>query len=52
MWTHGDVPRASELRRQARVVGPDDVIKSDVDPPERTTYHGGEGRQLCCGPGE
>jgi hypothetical protein len=52
MWTHGDVPRASGSRRKAREVGPDDVIKSDVDPPERTTCHGGEGRQLCCGLGE
>jgi hypothetical protein len=51
-WTHGCVPRASESRRQVRVVGPDDVTEGDVDPPERTTCHGGEGRQLCCGPGE
>jgi hypothetical protein len=27
-------------------------LKSDVGPHERTTCHGGEGRQLCCGPGE
>jgi hypothetical protein len=42
-WMHECVPRASESKRQARVVGPDDIIKSDVDPPECTTCHGSEG---------
>jgi hypothetical protein len=42
-WTHGCVPRASGSRRKARVVGPDDVVKSDVDPPERATCHRGCG---------
>jgi hypothetical protein len=51
-WAHECVPRASESRRQVRVVGPEDVTEGDVDPPECTTCHCGEGRQLCCGPGE
>jgi hypothetical protein len=54
-WTHEEyhVPAKWEYktRREARKVGPDDVVESDVDPHERTTCHGGEGRQLCCGPG-
>jgi hypothetical protein len=37
--------------REAREVGPDDVIESDVDPHELATCHHGSGRQLCCGPG-
>jgi hypothetical protein len=38
---HGCVPRASELKRQARVVGPKDVTDGDVDPPERAMRHCG-----------
>jgi hypothetical protein len=41
---HECVPHASESRRQARVVGPDDVIEGEVDPPEHTMFHCGEGR--------
>jgi hypothetical protein len=52
MWTYGEVPCASGMQREVREVGPDDFIESDVDPHERTTCHGSEGRQLCCGPEE
>jgi hypothetical protein len=38
------------MRREARKVGPDDVIESDVEPHELATCHHGSGRQLCCGP--
>jgi hypothetical protein len=33
-------------------VGPEDVTEGDVDPPECTVSHCGEGRKLCCGPEE
>jgi hypothetical protein len=49
-WVHGCVPRAREYRRQARVAGPNDVTKGDVDPPKRATCHCGERQQLCYGP--
>jgi hypothetical protein len=43
-WTHGCVPCVSESRRQARVVGPEDVTEGDMDPLECTMCHYGEGR--------
>jgi hypothetical protein len=53
---HECVPCASESRIQARVVGPEDVTEDvtegDVNPPECTTCHCGEGKQLFYGPRE
>jgi hypothetical protein len=42
-WTHGCVPHASGSKRKVRVVGPDDVVEGDVDPPEGATCHCGCG---------
>jgi hypothetical protein len=49
---HECVPRSSELRIQVRVVGPKNLTEGDVDPPECSMCHYGEGKQLCCGPRE
>jgi hypothetical protein len=42
-WAHECVPHASEPRRQVRVVGPNNIVKSDVDPPKRSMCHRGGG---------
>jgi hypothetical protein len=44
MWAHECVPRANESRIKARVVGAEEVTEGDVDPPECTMCHCGEGK--------
>jgi len=34
-------------KRKVSVVGPDDIVVGDVDPPDHSTCHRGCGRQLC-----